>query len=163
MPKSQQSSVHRASPFNRDLINDTIFSQIRLVGQYFKATCGSVLPWPRPYLIATFYKASHNPKPSRILNLLLHIDYIFTYDILVNQPAFHPVTWPQLWTRFKTSDCPLLIKGVWHEIFDFCFFSWISFPGPLKISKRHQWNTQGPGVNWFMNKTEVENLVSDSL
>jgi len=31
-----------------------------------------------------------------------------------------------------------------------------------KKSKWSWWYTQGPGVHWFMKKTEVENLLSDS-
>jgi hypothetical protein len=32
-----------------------------------------------------------------------------------------------------------------------------------KNSKWPKWDTQGPGGNWFMRKTEDKNLVSDSL
>ncbi len=62
------------------------------------------------------------------------------------------------------------LKGVWHEIFSFKFFSWISVPQStpldtgdkhsfenisanfLKNSKRPQGNTHVPGIHWFMKK-----------
>ncbi len=44
----------------------------------------------------------------------------------------YPTVWILVhWRNFMFYD---LLKGVWHEGFDFRFFSWISFSGPLSIS-----------------------------
>ncbi len=60
-----------------------------------------------------------------------------------------------LWAVFicciLTSCILCMLKGVWHEIFSFKFFFMNQFlPGP------YHWN-------WFMKKSEAQNLVSDSL
>ncbi len=70
--------------------------------------------------------------------------YVFTWEkIVVSRPLVHIVFGSSLapfhpgtcWTE-KNQYIFLYLKGVWHKIFVFSFFSRISFPWPLSISLR---------------------------